>query len=46
LNNDPGKAISFAGIFLLIASGLTFFIQAEENENTKKNEASALKPNH
>jgi maltose/moltooligosaccharide transporter len=47
LNNDPGKAISFAGIFLLIASGLTFFIQAEENENTnKKNETSALKPNH
>jgi maltose/moltooligosaccharide transporter len=29
LNNDPGKAISFAGIFLIIASVLTLFIQTE-----------------
>ena len=37
LNNDPGKAISFGGIFLLIAAGLTFFIKTgipleKENE--------------
>jgi maltose/moltooligosaccharide transporter len=39
LNNDPGKAISFAGVFLIIASVLTLFIQSEsasvdEIENT------------
>jgi len=44
LNNDPSKAISFAGIFLLIASGLTFFIQAETT--AKDNEASSFKPSH
>ena len=36
LNNDPGKAISFGGIFLLIAAGLTFFIKTDtplEKEN-------------
>jgi maltose/moltooligosaccharide transporter len=44
LNNDPSKAISFAGVFLLIASGLTFFIQAETT--AKENEASSFKPSH
>jgi maltose/moltooligosaccharide transporter len=29
LNNDPGKAISFGGVFLLIASALTFFIKSD-----------------
>jgi maltose/moltooligosaccharide transporter len=29
LNNDPGKAISFGGVFLLIASALTLFIKSE-----------------
>ena len=28
LNNDPGKAISFAGVFLLIAAVATLFIQS------------------
>jgi len=45
LNNDPSKAISFAGVFLLIASGLTFFIQAETSPD-KENEASSFKPSH
>ncbi len=44
LNNDPSKAISFAGVFLLIASGLTFFIQAETT--AKENEAPSFKPSH
>ena len=29
LNNDPGKAISFVGVFLLIASALTLFIKSD-----------------
>ncbi len=29
LNNDPGKAISFGGVFLLIASALTLLIKSE-----------------
>jgi len=29
LNNDPGKAISFGGVFLLIASALTLLIKTE-----------------
>ena len=29
LNNDPGKAISFGGVFLLIASALTLFIKSD-----------------
>ncbi len=29
LNNDPGKAIIFGGVFLLIAAVLTLFIQSE-----------------
>lgn len=28
LNNDPGRAISFAGIFLLIAAGAVLLIKA------------------
>jgi maltose/moltooligosaccharide transporter len=34
LNNDPGKAISFAGVFLMIAAVLTFFIQTDKSKNT------------
>jgi maltose/moltooligosaccharide transporter len=34
LNNDPGKAISFAGVFLVIAAFLTLFIQ--NDPDTKK----------
>jgi len=29
LNNDAGKAIGFAGVFLVIAAVLTLFIQTE-----------------
>ena len=36
LNNDPGKAISFGGVFLLIASALTLFIK---NDSSAHNEA-------
>jgi maltose/moltooligosaccharide transporter len=36
LNNDPGKAISFGGVFLLIASALTLFIK---NDSSAQNEA-------
>ena len=31
LNNDPGKAISFGGIFLIIAAVLTLLIQADKS---------------
>jgi len=41
LNNDPGKAISFAGIFLLIAGGLTFLIKTDPPLK-KENEVTAL----
>jgi maltose/moltooligosaccharide transporter len=34
LNNDPGKAISFAGVFLMVAAVLTFFIQTDKSANT------------
>jgi maltose/moltooligosaccharide transporter len=30
LNNDPGKAISFGGVFLIIAGVLTLFIQTDK----------------
>jgi maltose/moltooligosaccharide transporter len=33
LNNDPGKAISFGGVFLLIAAALTLLIKTESNED-------------
>jgi maltose/moltooligosaccharide transporter len=33
LNNDPGKAVSFAGSFLLIAAVLTLFIKVDKNES-------------
>jgi maltose/moltooligosaccharide transporter len=38
LNNDPGKAISFGGVFLLIAAVLTLFIQSESvsKENSQE----------
>ena len=37
LNNDPGKAISFGGVFLIIAAGLTLFIQTDKNtENSNE----------
>ena len=36
LNNDPGKAISFAGVFLLIAAGATLLIKPSTN-NTDAN---------
>ncbi|MEY4278716.1 MAG: hypothetical protein RL377_720, partial [Bacteroidota bacterium] len=31
LNNDPGKAISFGGIFLMIAAILTLLIQTDKS---------------
>lgn len=36
LNNDPGKAISFGGVFLLIASALTLFIKSEPSTNNEE----------
>ena len=34
LDNDPGKAISFGGVLLLLAAVATLFVQsANENEN-------------
>ncbi|MCP9768044.1 MFS transporter [Lacihabitans sp. LS3-19] len=33
LNNDPGKAITFAGVFLLIAAAATLLIKAKPNQN-------------
>mgnify|MGYP000323068935 CR=1 FL=1 len=36
LNNDPGKAISFGGVFLIIAAGLTMFIQTDKNNKDSK----------
>ena len=36
LNNHPGKAISFAGVFLLIAALLTLFIQSDKNNMDSK----------
>lgn len=33
LNNDPGKAITFAGILLLIAAGATMLIKAKKADN-------------
>ena len=36
LNNDPGKAVSFAGFFLLIAAVLTLFIKTDKNENNSE----------
>ena len=38
LNNDPGKAISFAGVLLLLAAVATLFIQS--SKETKNTEAS------
>jgi maltose/moltooligosaccharide transporter len=36
LNNDPGKAISFAGVLLLLAAVATLFIQSsKETSNTE-----------
>jgi maltose/moltooligosaccharide transporter len=35
LNNDPGKAISFGGVFLLIASALTLLIKSDSSTNNK-----------
>ena len=32
LGNDPGKAISFAGVFLLIAAGATLLIQSKKTD--------------
>ena len=37
LNNDPGKAISFAGVFLVIAAVFTLFIK---NDPTSKEEVN------
>lgn len=37
LGNDPGKAISFAGIFLLIAAGATLLIKSKKGEITDIN---------
>ena len=34
LNNDPGKAISFGGVFLLIASALTLLIESDTTSAT------------
>jgi maltose/moltooligosaccharide transporter len=36
LNNDPGKAISFGGVFLLIASALTLLIKTEPAMNNEE----------
>lgn len=36
LNNNPGKAISFAGVFLIIAALLTLFIQSDKNNKDSK----------
>ncbi len=36
LNNDPGKAISFGGVFLLIASALTLLIKSEPSTNNEE----------
>jgi maltose/moltooligosaccharide transporter len=33
LNNDPGKAISFGGAFLIIAGLLTLLIQTDKKPN-------------
>jgi maltose/moltooligosaccharide transporter len=33
LNNDPGEAITFAGVFLLIAAAATLFIKTKPNQN-------------
>ena len=35
LNNDPGKAISFGGVFLLIASVLTLLIKSDPPTNNE-----------
>jgi maltose/moltooligosaccharide transporter len=36
LDNDPGKAISFAGVLLLLAAVATLFIQSsKETSNTE-----------
>ena len=35
LNNDPGKAISFGGVFLLIASALTLLIKSDSSTNNE-----------
>jgi maltose/moltooligosaccharide transporter len=35
LNNDPSKAISFGGVFLLIAAALTLLIKTESTEDRK-----------
>jgi maltose/moltooligosaccharide transporter len=35
LNNDPGKAISFAGVLLLLAAVATLFIQSSSNKEYK-----------
>ena len=32
LNNDPGKAITFAGVLLLIAAGATMLIKTKKVE--------------
>lgn len=36
LNNDPGKAVSFAGSFLLIAALLTLFIKVDKHESNNE----------
>jgi maltose/moltooligosaccharide transporter len=33
LNNDPGEAITFAGVFLLIAAAATLLIKTKPNQN-------------
>jgi maltose/moltooligosaccharide transporter len=35
LNNDPGKAISFGGVFLLIASAFTLLIKNEPDSTAQ-----------
>ena len=45
LNNDPGKAISFGGVFLIIAAGLTLFIQTDKN-NKDSNEVQMPSMGH
>ena len=37
LDNDPGKAISFGGVFLIIAAFLTLLIQNNHQKNNQAN---------
>ena len=41
LDNDPGKAISFGGVLLLLAAVATLFVQSA-NENENKNAAMTM----